>query len=156
MTQHTNHSPRSHCYSGPSCSWAVYVWSTNSWQGTFQVGKLNPLPSSTLKCVLWPSSATWNQVWPYQQPYYLPCLPCISGNRFTFFYREYPPHLPVSSHTGPQGTLWGLYPLTAKSICVCVGHCESLGPGHVRICGSDRILGRKAFLLHSVRNRKAQ
>ena len=73
--------------------------------------------------------------------------PLLSGNGFIFFYREYPPYLPVPSHSGPQGTLWGLYPLTAKSICVCVGYCESLGPGHVRICGSGRIWGRKILLL---------
>lgn len=41
------HSSRSRCYSGPLYSWAVCVWSTNSWEGTFQAGKLKPLPSST-------------------------------------------------------------------------------------------------------------
>lgn len=58
---------------------------------------------------------------PRSAPPPAPRLTCVS------FCREHPPHLPVSSHTRPQGAVRRLRALAAQGVRVCVGHRESLG-----------------------------
>lgn len=61
-----------------------------------------------------------------------PHLPRITGD-LCVLHREHPPHLSVSSHTGPQGTLRHFRALSAQSVCVCAGHCEFSVQGYERI-----------------------
>lgn len=62
-SSHLSALSRSRCCSGPWCSWVVCVWSISNWRGTCRAGKQRPLLSSTWRCALWRSSATWSQVW---------------------------------------------------------------------------------------------
>lgn len=60
-----------------------------------------------------------------------PPLLCPASHNFQVTcmssYREYPPYLPVSPCTRPQGSVRHLCALAAQGICVRVGHRESLG-----------------------------
>lgn len=101
----------------------------------FRLGSWNLCSRAPRNAFTSPIQLLGTRYGPTNSPITCPVSLASQAINLTFFYREYPPYLPVPPFTGPQGTLWGLYPFSAKSICVCVGYCESFGTGYMRICG---------------------